>query len=102
MVKAVFQLPNTKRVAGPSGTIARVEVKRFGVDYDMFVDSIGLPDYCPNSMIVSVRNLPFPRYAVCILTACCSTARKTCKKFTVTSATGPVPCYMTDAASSWQ
>ncbi|KAH9854311.1 heme peroxidase [Lenzites betulinus] len=53
MVKAVFQLQGVKRVAGPSGTISRVEVKRFGLEYEMFVNSIGLPDFCPNSMIVS-------------------------------------------------
>ncbi|KAI0354701.1 heme peroxidase [Trametes cingulata] len=53
IVKAVFQLPNMQRVPGPMGQISRVAVNRFGLDYDMYVDSIGLPDYWPNALVVS-------------------------------------------------
>ncbi|CDO73377.1 hypothetical protein BN946_scf185013.g11 [Trametes cinnabarina] len=53
MVKAVFQLPNMQRVAGPAGTIGRAQVKKLGVDFNMYTDSIGLPDYWPNSLLVS-------------------------------------------------
>ncbi|KAI0673867.1 heme peroxidase [Trametes maxima] len=53
IIKNVFQLPSVKRVAGSSGKIGRVPVDRFGLEYDMFVDNIGLPDYFPNSLLVS-------------------------------------------------
>ncbi|KAI0640160.1 heme peroxidase [Trametes polyzona] len=54
IVKAVFQLPNIKRVAGPAGTIARAKVNKFGVEeFDLFVNGIGLPDYYPSGLFVS-------------------------------------------------
>ncbi|KAI0829008.1 heme peroxidase, partial [Trametes gibbosa] len=55
MVKVVFQLPNLQRVAGSPGTIGRVALKRFGVDCDQFINKIGLPDYFPCTLQVSVR-----------------------------------------------
>ncbi|OSD00891.1 heme peroxidase [Trametes coccinea BRFM310] len=53
MVKAIFQLPDMRRVAGPAGTIGRVQVKKLGVDFDLYTNSIGLPDYWPSSLLVS-------------------------------------------------
>ena len=54
MVKAVFQLPNMKRTAGPAGKLAQVVTKQFGTECDMYINSIGLPDYWPNSLLISV------------------------------------------------
>ncbi|KAI0658449.1 heme peroxidase [Cubamyces menziesii] len=53
MVKAVFQLPNMKRTAGPAGKLAQVVTKQFGTECDMYINSIGLPDYWPNSLLIS-------------------------------------------------
>ncbi|KAI0713139.1 hypothetical protein C8T65DRAFT_645647 [Cerioporus squamosus] len=56
MVKAVFQLPNIKSVAGRAGTMGEVKVKKFGVEYDEFINNIGLPANFPSSVVVTVSS----------------------------------------------
>ncbi|KAI8981356.1 heme peroxidase [Trametes punicea] len=53
MVKAVFQLSDIRRVAGASGKLGCANIEKFGIDFDMYTDSIGLPDYWPNALLVS-------------------------------------------------
>ena len=54
-VKAVFQLPNLKPVAGLVGTIGEVKVNKYGIEYDEYINNIGLPANFPSSLVVTVR-----------------------------------------------
>ena len=54
MVKAVFQVPGMERVLGNPGTVGRVFLAKFGVNFDMYTDELGLPGYWPTSLIVTV------------------------------------------------
>ncbi|TFK85570.1 heme peroxidase [Polyporus arcularius HHB13444] len=53
MVKAVFQLPNLKPVAGRAGTMGEVKVNKYGVEYDEYINNIGLPSNFPSSVVVT-------------------------------------------------
>ncbi len=57
MVKAVFQLPNLKPVAGRAGTMGEVKVNKYGVEYDEYINNIGLPSNFPSSVVVTVSDL---------------------------------------------
>ena len=54
IVKNIFQLPNLQRVKGPAGTISQLQTQKFGVEFEMYTDSIGLPSYWPSSLQVTV------------------------------------------------
>ncbi|TBU62473.1 heme peroxidase [Dichomitus squalens] len=58
IVKNVFQLPNLQRVKGPAGTISKLQTQKFGVDFDMYTDHVGLPGYWPDSLQVTVSLRP--------------------------------------------
>ncbi|PIL31281.1 cytochrome P450 [Ganoderma sinense ZZ0214-1] len=53
IVKNIFQLPNLQRAKGVAGTISKLQTQKFGVDFDMYTDNIGLPSYWPNSLVVT-------------------------------------------------
>ena len=55
IVKNIFQLPGLQRAKGAAGSINKLQVQKFGVDFDMYTDNIGLPSYWPNSLLVTVR-----------------------------------------------
>ena len=69
MVRAVFQVPNMQRVAGKPGSVGRVAVEKFGGDFDMYIDQLGLPGYWPTSLVVSVRPCSFACSGPGMLTA---------------------------------
>lgn len=56
VVRAVFQVPNVRRVAGKPGAVGRVAVEKFGVEFDMYIDQLGLPGYWPTSLVVAVSH----------------------------------------------
>ena len=65
LVKRVFQLRNLRRVPGPPGQISEVDIFKYGVEHDEYINNIGLPGYWPSSMLVAVSDL-------CLRHLCCT------------------------------
>ena len=54
LVKTIYQLPGLRRVPGSPGQIGEVDVFKYGIEHDDYINHIGLPDHWPSSMQLTV------------------------------------------------
>ena len=54
LVKTIYQLPGLRRVPGPPGQIGEVDVLKYGIEHDEYINHIGLPGHWPSSMQLAV------------------------------------------------